>query len=139
MNPFLMVPRASFDFCSNCLNCLGALFFGPSGGKSDALNPFLLVPRSTFDFWLKLLKLPRRSFFGPSGGKSDALNPFLMVPRSSFDLFGKMILSYLHYFITSYLIIASFRSAASAVRPLQYGVFCPTHPPHSYRQLPGLR
>ena len=26
LNPFLMVPRSSSDFCSNCLNRLGALF-----------------------------------------------------------------------------------------------------------------
>ena len=29
--PFLMVPRSSFDFCSNCLNCLGALISDPLG------------------------------------------------------------------------------------------------------------
>ena len=72
------------------------------------------------NIFLKLITWPWRSFFGPSGGKSDALNPFLMVPRSSFDLFRKMILSYLRNLIIGYLIIASFRSAASAVRPLQY-------------------
>ena len=31
LNPFLMVPTTSFDFCSNWLNCLGALFSDPLG------------------------------------------------------------------------------------------------------------
>ena len=33
LNPFLMVPRASFDFCSKCSNCLGTLFSDPLGGN----------------------------------------------------------------------------------------------------------
>ena len=35
-------------------------FFGPSGGKSDALNPFLMVPRASFDQKIEMLKIRRR-------------------------------------------------------------------------------
>ena len=48
-DPFLMVPRASFEICAKCVKSAQLFFFGPSGGKSDAADPFLIVPRSSFE------------------------------------------------------------------------------------------
>ena len=79
------MPNSTNRGMRSAMKLPNALWFGPSGGKSDAARSFLMVPRPSFDVLVKLLELLRRSFFGPSGGKSDVLNPFLMVPTSSFD------------------------------------------------------
>ena len=48
-NPFLMVPRASFEICAKCVKSAQLFFFEPSGGKSDAADPFLILPRLSFE------------------------------------------------------------------------------------------
>ena len=67
------------------------VFFGSSGGKSDAADPFLMVPRASFEICAKCVKSAQLFFFGPSGGKSDAADPFLIVPRSSFEISGRHV------------------------------------------------
>ena len=55
----------------------------------------------------KINHIAQRSFFGPSGGKSNAAHPVSILPRCNFELFCDVV------------VMESFRSAASAVRPLQ--------------------
>ena len=79
-----MVPRANFEFCSNCSNRLGALFVGPLGGKSDALNLFLMVPRASFDFCTNCLNCLAGFFlaliatFSPLEGRPVEGRPFVV-------------------------------------------------------------
>ena len=56
-DPFLMVPRASFEICAKYVKSTQLFFWGPSGGKSDAADPFLIVPRSISVILTKNLKM----------------------------------------------------------------------------------
>ena len=48
-DPFLIVPRSSFEICAKRVKSGQRSFFEPSGGKSDAADPFLIVPSSSFE------------------------------------------------------------------------------------------
>ena len=50
MDDFAIENLENHKILLKLLELLRRSFFGPSGGKSDALNPFSMVPKASFDF-----------------------------------------------------------------------------------------
>ncbi len=55
MDDFAYENHENHKFLLKLLKLPRRSFFGPSGGKSDALNQFLMVPRSSFDLFGKMI------------------------------------------------------------------------------------